>query len=508
MEGKQKKSAVIIGGGLGGLFTGAILAKEGLHVIVLEKNATAGGGLQTFRRFGELFDTGMHVIGGMQPGGNIYRICQYLGIAEHVHIKDVDDDCTDSLYFAEDKTHYEIKKGKKGFVESLAAYFPEEKANLEAYVGAIFAMTNQVDLFNLRPSTDMLQVHAPDFLMAADAFVAKYIKSPKLRSVVSYMNPLYGGRHDETPAFIHAIISVLYINGASRFVGGSYLFADLLASVIRQNGGAVITGDGVEWMEVNNRHVDYVRTLSGKEYRADYYISAIHPCTLLRIMPENAFPKAYRTRLDSIPNSYSAFSVYVKLKPNSFPYINHSEYYMTRYDEIWRFGEHHDTWPLGFLLMTPPDENQGVYATKVLVTAPMLYEEVARWENTKVGHRGDEYEAWKKEKTRQLLQHIEEMHPGFAECIDRVASSSPLTIRDYYGVKHGALSGFSKDYKNMALSQVPVVTKVDNLLLTGQNNNLHGFCGVPLTAINTAEAILGRNYVLNRIGEAVKSRIR
>ena len=45
----MNKTAIIIGGGLGGLFTGAILAKEGLRVTVLEKNATAGGGLQTFR---------------------------------------------------------------------------------------------------------------------------------------------------------------------------------------------------------------------------------------------------------------------------------------------------------------------------------------------------------------------------------------------------------------------------------------------------------------------------
>ena len=45
----MKQSVVIIGGGLGGLFTGAILAKEGLHVTVLEKNATIGGGLQTLR---------------------------------------------------------------------------------------------------------------------------------------------------------------------------------------------------------------------------------------------------------------------------------------------------------------------------------------------------------------------------------------------------------------------------------------------------------------------------
>ena len=80
----MKKKVVIIGGGLGGLFTGAILSKEGLHVTVLEKNTTIGGGLQSFKRFGETFDTGMHVIGGMQAGGNIRKICNYLGILDQV----------------------------------------------------------------------------------------------------------------------------------------------------------------------------------------------------------------------------------------------------------------------------------------------------------------------------------------------------------------------------------------------------------------------------------------
>lgn len=497
----MNKTAIIIGAGLGGLFTGAILAKEGLRVTVLEKNATAGGGLQTFRRFGEEFDTGMHVIGGMQPGGNIRRICQYLGIMDKVELMDVDDECTDSLYFAEDKMTYRIQKGKEGFVKSLATYFPEEKTHLEEYLKAIFAITDAVDLFNLRPTTDLFKVHSEDFLMPADVFVAKYISNTKLRSVLAYMNPLYGGRHDETPAFIHAIISALYINGASRFVGGSAKFANLLVSVIQQAGGSVITNDGVEWVEVNDRHVDFVRTRTGTEFRGDYYISAIHPCTLLKLMPEKAFPKAYRNRLEAIPNAYSAFSAYIKLKPNSFPYINHSEYYMTKYDEMWNFGKHHDSWPLGFLFMTSPENHQGKYSTKVLITAPMLYDEVRQWENTTVGHRGADYEAWKEKMTKQLLDRVEEMHQNFKECIDKVNTSSPLTIRDFYGVKEGALCGYSKDYKNMALSQLPVVTKISNLLLTGQNNNLHGFCGVPLTAISTAEAILGRNYVLNKLNE-------
>lgn len=493
------KSVVIIGGGVGGLFTGAILAHEGLKVTVVEKNATLGGGLQTFSRFGERFDTGMHVIGGMQPGGNIWRLCRYLGILDKMDICDVDADCTDELYFAEDKSTYRIAKGRDGFVSSLAQYFPHEREHLEDYVRAVYAIVDSVDLFNLRPSESVMPVHTDDFLMAADAFVAKYVTDRRLRSILSYMNPLYGGRANQTPAYIHAIITALYIGGASRFVGGSDRFAHLLASVVTASGGEVIRGDGVEWIEVGDRHVDYVRTKSGRRLEADCYISAIHPCALLQLMPESAFPRSYRNRLNSIPNAYSAFSLYIKLKDRSFPYINHSEYYMTRYDDVWNFGDAGKQWPLGFLCMTPPEDNQGPYSRKILVTAPMLFDEVRRWENTTVGHRGADYEEWKRGRTELLLRQLEELHPGIRQQIEHINASSPLTVRDYYASKEGCLSGFSKDYANIALTQVPVVTKVSNLFLTGQNNNLHGFCGVALTAIQTSEAILGRNAILEKL---------
>ena len=495
----MKQSVVIIGGGLGGLFTGAILAKEGLHVTVLEKNATIGGGLQTFRRFGEVFDTGMHVIGGLQPGGNIWSICRYLGILDQVSIRDVDAEGMDHLYFSEDQRHYVIPKGREAFVSSLASQFPEEADGLQRYVDAIFALSEEVDLFYLRPArTDMVS-HSEAFLTAADDLIARYIRDERLRSILAYMNPLYGGRGQQTPAYVHAIISVLYINGTSRFVGGSSHFADLLAEVITKQGGEVVTGDGVEWIEVQERQVQYVKTRKGRTYQADWYISDVHPCTLIRLMDQKALPKSYRERLDSIPNAYSAFSLYVKMKPDTFPYMNYSEYYMTRYADVWQFGDSEKPWPLGFMLMTPPEPEQGPYSRKVLVTAPMTFDHVRRWEDTTTGHRGADYEAWKQEMADRLLTQVEELHPGFREQMMAVNTSSPLTIRDYYGVKEGAISGFSKDCRNITLSMVPVVTKVRNLLLTGQNNNLHGFCGVPLTAILTCEAILGQNYVLEKI---------
>ncbi len=495
------KSIIIIGGGLGGLFTGAILSKEGYKVTVIEKNATIGGGLQTFRRFGVSFDTGMHIIGGMQPGGSIRRICKYLGIIDKVAIKDVDNDCTDALYFEEDNKWYKLGKGKEGFVNSLSKYFPEERAALNRYVEDIYNIVEEIDLFHLRPSKQYLVTHSEDFIMYADEFIARYFKDEKLRSIVAYTNPLYGGRANQTPAYIHAIVNVLYINGPSRFVDDSQQFAELLVNVITNNGGSVVKSNGVTHVNVNDRHVTSVTTSNGEIYKGDLYISAIHPCALLPIIDEGAFPKSYRNRLESIPNSYSAFGLYIKLKPNSFRYINHSVYYMTKYDEIWNFGCNDRPWPLGFLFMTPPESNQGEYANKALITAPMLFEAVKEWETTTVGHRGESYNKWKEKMSQLLLEKVNKIFPDFTDCIEAINSSSPLTIRDFYGSKEGCLSGFSKDAGNMALSQVPVVTKVDNLYLTGQNNNLHGFCGVPLTAIKTCEAIMGMNYIVNKINE-------
>jgi len=46
-----------------------------------------------------------------------------------------------------------------------------------------------------------------------------------------------------------------------------------------------------------------------------------------------------------------------------------------------------------------------------------------------------------------------------------------------------------------------VFTRVPNLLLTGQCINLHGMCGVPLTAINTAQAIVGENVIIDLINQ-------
>ena len=73
---------VIIGSGLGGLLSGAILSRAGHHVTVLEKAAQPGGCLQTFTREGLRFDTGFHSVAGLEEGGPLERIFRPLGLMD------------------------------------------------------------------------------------------------------------------------------------------------------------------------------------------------------------------------------------------------------------------------------------------------------------------------------------------------------------------------------------------------------------------------------------------
>ena len=499
----HEPSTVIIGGGLGGLFTGALLTKEGYHVTVIEKNATIGGGLQTFRREGISFETGMHMLGGLRPDGSINKICHYLGIMDELKLCRTDSDCMDSITYLSDGKTYRIPEGREAFTNYFIKEFPHEEQGIRAYVDALYRLADEVGLFYLRTDDDQLFAHSDQFMWAASELIAHYIAEERLRDLLAYMNPMYGGVEGHTPAYIHALINVLYINGQDRFIGGSQQMADALAKLITEDGGRIVRGDRVTAIHTDDNHLcTAVTTASGNSYSADYYISAIHPAQLVDIADAGAFPKAYRTRVKDLPNTYSAFTVYIKLLSGRFPYINHTCYFQDDYGHVWQHGqydENDDEWPHGFMYMTPADAEGQSFATKMIINCLMPFSAVERWKDTTVGQRGNDYEQWKQQQAERILRRMEQLHKGFRDCIDCYWTSSPLTIRDYYAQPEGALYGVQKDCKDIIRSQLPIWTKVKNLLLTGQNINLHGICGVPLTAVNTAEALVGRNRLVEKI---------
>ncbi|MET0946661.1 MAG: FAD-dependent oxidoreductase, partial [Flavobacterium sp.] len=124
---KEHYDVVIVGSGLGGLVSAIILAKEGYSVCVLEKNNQYGGNLQTFVRDKTIFDTGIHYIGGLSEGQNLYKYFSYIGIMEHLNLKKMDEDAFDVISFDDDKTEYPYAQGYENFIKQLVKFFPEEE---------------------------------------------------------------------------------------------------------------------------------------------------------------------------------------------------------------------------------------------------------------------------------------------------------------------------------------------------------------------------------------------
>ena len=485
---------------MGGLFTGALLAKKGLSVTVLEKNVGLGGGLQTFMRNGEKFDTGMHVLGGFTEGGSIRKICEYLGIFDRLKIVDIPSECMDEVVIGNESEKYMIPAGKEAFIGYLSDRFPLEREGIRKYVEKIYEISTELPLFYLNEEAPEKWNYSDSFTQSADSLIAGYISDRRLRDILAYLSPFYDGRVGMTPAYIHALINVLYINGSSRFTGNSVRMAEALRDVIETHGGRVECGKSVTELKVENKKISSVIASDGSEYKADCYISAINPLCLFELMPQGSFTRAYEKRVRSIPLTGSAFSVYILLKRDSFPYIDHTCYFYRDYGYIWdQTSVNGHEWPAGFMYMTPPDEVQGEYARKMLVHCMMDFKEVERWENTTTGHRGEEYERWKQEKIEKVIDELENLFPDIRKKIEKVYAGSPLTIRDYYNSPGGAAYGFMKDSRNLMLSQLSAFTRISNLYLTGQNIYLHGICGVPLTALLTSCAVLGNNDLVREI---------
>ena len=498
---EKKQSVIIIGGGVGGLFCGAILSKEGYDVRIFEQHHKIGGGLHHFKREGVEFETGMHVIGTFQPGGVMNKVCSYLGIMDQLSILPTDDDCFELFQIGSDQRTYRFAKGAERFIETLALEFPEERENLKRYVQAMYDVVKEAKLYNLE-NNDFTFQYSREFMMSVGDFINSFTENEQLRAVLALSNPLYGGEQYKTPAYIHAIVSILYIEGAARFVGGSQQLADALTSLIRQSGGEVYASNGVKHIEIKDKEIEYIVTVDGEKHQADWYISSIHPSSLFKLMDTSKIQRSYWQRIDNIPNSYSCFTLYIIFKPESFPYLNYTGYYIDDYSQVWKHNEYiPDEFPNGVMYLTPPVTMNDKYAQKMIVNCIMNFDAVRKWENTTVGKRGEEYAAFKKRCEEQIINELEKVFPDIRTCIKSMYSASPLTIRDFYNQKEGALYGMKKDCNNLMMSHVPARTKLKNLLLSGQNIDLHGMVGTPLSSVSTCGELLGLEYLLNEINK-------
>ena len=457
---------LIIGSGLGGLECGALLAKRGLKVLVLERSNQPGGCMQSFRRGGMHFDTGLHYVGGLAPGQTMHKAFAELGLLD-LPWQRMDEDFDHVIIGGR---HFSFHQGYDAFVEGLAKDFPHQREALQSFVQRLQSIT----------AADM-DVCAYDYLCQTffDELLVNVISAAAMKTEL---------KRDSLPLFNFAHTCSSYIESSWRLKGDGNLLVNKLIGTIEEAGGEVRINSKVVRLTETDGRIKSATCADGQTYEAEYFISDIHPTVLCELLEEcPSVRKAFRRRMASAENTCGMFTAQLRIKPDALSYFAHNVFVYDK-PNVWTMTEEND--PVkGVMISARVPEDGSDSLRQIDLLTPMPWHECCAWADTKVGRRGDDYKAFCQHKTKQCIALAEQYIPNLHEMVEQCYTSTPLTYRDYLGSPEGGAFGMRKDSRMAMLSFHSVNTPLPNLLLTGQSIILPGIEGVTMTAFETCSKI-------------------
>ena len=503
---ENKFDIVIIGSGMGGLVCADILAREGYTVCVLEKNKQIGGCLQTYVRDKVIFDSGVHYLGGLGKGQNLYQVFKYMGIIEKLKLQKMDEDVFDKIIIQNDEKEYVYAQGYENFIQHLLKDFPNEEKGLRLYCDKIREVCSKFPLYNLRAGGNMDEKNV---VLGIDTktFIESITDDKKLQAVLVGNNMLYVLQSGKTPFYVHAMILNSYIESSWKCIDGGSDIGKFIAKNIREHGGVIHRNTEVKRIVVDDGEVRSVELADGSHVYAKHFISNMHPVRTLDMIESNLIKHAYKNRIKNLENTIGGFIINIVFKKDSYKYIKNN-YYYHKDGHVWNMTDHTDeNWPLCYCVFFSASSKSPDYAESMTLLAYMRYDEVKQWEKTfntvsNADDRGPGYEAFKNRKAEKLLDCVEEKFPGLRSCIKTYYTATPLSYRDYVGNDDGSMYGIAKDYSNPLKTFISPRTKIPNLYLTGQNLNLHGVLGATMSGLVTCTAFLGNESIIEKIRNA------
>ena len=512
--GAEKWDAIVIGSGMGGLSTAALLARHGgKRVLVLERNSVAGGFTHTFGSSDYEWNLGVHYVGQMQDPKSLIRAA-----FDHLTGGRLQWSPLPKVY---DRARigdreYDFVAGRARFRDQMKSYFPNEAKAIDGYLHAIESCFNRSTMYFkakvLPPSLAWLPgplMQGPFLRWAgrttADV-LAKITANRELSAVLTAQWGDYGLTPMESSFGVHAMLISHYIDGASFPVGGASRLAACLAPTIEEAGGEVVVNAEVSRILLDrSQRAAGVRMLDGRELRAELVISAVGARnTFHTLLPRDApGVRAALRELKKVPPSVANLCLCVGIKQSAanlglaganlwvHPTPDHDA-------NLARFKRDLSA-PLPLLFISSPSANDPDFAQRhpgrstLEVISLVPYDLFARWENPE--SRGQDYEEFKQSLEERLRKGLEEHVPAMRGKLDVVDLLTPLSARRYMNCPSGESYGLSATPARFRLRCLSPRTSVRNVYLTGQDACLIGVAGAAMGGVLTASAALGRNLV-------------
>jgi phytoene desaturase len=483
--------AIIIGGGIGGLATAAMLAKSGYEVDLVEKNEQLGGraGVRQINGFTfdmgpswylmpEVFEHWFDLMGEkvsdhlelvrLDPS---YRV-KFEGRSQSIDIK--------SNYDLDAKTVEELEPGS---AVKLRSYLAVSKEKYDIATQR-FLYKNYSSVFDFL-SLDMI-TKGPrlSVFSSMNNYVSRRFKTIEMQQLLQYTLVFLGSSPYNTPALYSLMNHVDFVQGVFYPVGGFGSLIRAMASIGTKAGVNFRTNSPVVHIMTKNGRATGVKLESGEELAADIVISNTDPYhteTKLLSPEVRSYSPAYWKKRVLAP---SALLIYLGVR-GKVPELSHHN---LRFSTDWKrnFKEIFDepVWP----------DNPSIYISAPSVTdpgvAPVDHENLMILVpiSAKLKYTQEQLEVYAT-KMIELLQN-EFKIPDLAQ---RITTRELFSVKDFesrYNAQSGTALGLSHTLFQTAIFRTSNISKkLSNLYYVGASTSPG--IGMPICLIS-AELVYKR----------------
>lgn len=274
---------VVVGGGIGGLTAGALLAKSGTKVLVAEAEPQPGGYASALVRGPYTFDQADHLIWGCEPSGPfgpgvVDAVLRHLGVSDRCEFLRMDD----PVYAVRlPGVDLPVPSGREAFLEAHLRLFPRDAAGLRRVVATAAEVYRESRQFPLKAGLGDLAGASWRFPTlfrhrgsTLKEVVDAELSDPRLRSAYTALWSWIGQPPSRASFLMWSVLMTGYVeDGAFVCRGGFQALADALAAGLTQAGGELLLGVPVTSIHVEHGRVHGVELATGQRVRTPLVIS-------------------------------------------------------------------------------------------------------------------------------------------------------------------------------------------------------------------------------------------
>ncbi|MPT46856.1 MAG: phytoene desaturase [Sphingobium sp.] len=284
---QEKKSAIIIGAGIGGLALGIRLQSAGIATTIVEGKERAGGGAGIFVRDGFTFDTGPSTLTSPDSFAELWRLTGQ-DMAQDVALCPV---APHLRLMWPDGTQFDISADDTAIKQEIARLDSSDLAGYERFTNysteALRGLNRQWTATSFTDFPSMAKM-LPTLMQMQSwrsvyGLVSSTVRNEYLRQALSFQTLLYGGNPLTTPAWHAAGWRLEQESGLWAVRGGTHRLIAAMITQFERIGGTMRLGDPVVRLDTIGDRITAVVTQDGWHGEADTIASTVD---LMRLYSE------------------------------------------------------------------------------------------------------------------------------------------------------------------------------------------------------------------------------